>query len=367
LPDENSDSDNTSSDDMSSSWDSDASNASLGNIIESQRHVVGRPRALPGSKADNPRNDNRRLRYKERKHEKKLEQAWRIAVTDNNDTVANELQQELMKTHRGRSLFPGARKSEAELAVYRQLASNVKLLNTGLGQRSKHRGHLALKVTKDLPPAFCKEVLAFDPALIRQGRKRERDNPSAPALVTDHRSENGRARWSPEFEIELGNFFISRTEILSGAKTNTRRLLKPKGRVEAELYAEFPAVLRQAASRDPDMLPDSSKPNKVLTSMQKICSLQYMLQRNIHSIKRLNIKPDLIRSWSGNRLIAIPIFFMRNVLRRVQDEVSTHLEKLGLAPGRTSKPARGQHTIADFQPENHEITSIASSTFWQVH
>jgi hypothetical protein len=120
-----------------------------------------------------------------------------------------------------------------------------------------------------LPPAFCKEVLAFDPALIRQGRKRERDNPSAPALVTDHRSENGRARWSPEFEIELGNFFISRTEILSGAKTNTRRLLKPKGRVEAELYAEFPAVLRQAASRDPDMLPDSSKPNKVLTSMQK--------------------------------------------------------------------------------------------------
>ena len=63
-----------------------------------------------------------------------------------------------------------------------------------------------------------------------------------------------------------------------------------------------------------------------------------MLQRNIHSIKRLNIKPDLIRSWSGNRLIAIPIFFMRNVLRRVQDEVSTHLEKLGLAPGRTSKP-----------------------------
>ena len=30
LPDENSDSDNTSSDDMSSSWDSDASNASLG-------------------------------------------------------------------------------------------------------------------------------------------------------------------------------------------------------------------------------------------------------------------------------------------------------------------------------------------------
>jgi len=85
LPDENSDSDNTSSDDMSSSWDSDASNASLGNIIESQRHVVGRPRALPGSKADNPRNDNRRLRYKERKHEKKLEQAWRIAVTDNND------------------------------------------------------------------------------------------------------------------------------------------------------------------------------------------------------------------------------------------------------------------------------------------
>ncbi len=153
--------------------------------------------------------------------------------------------------------------------MYRQLASNVKLLNTGLGQRSKHRGHLALKVTKDLPPAFCKEVLAFDPALIRQGRKRERDNPSAPALVTDHRSENGRARWSPEFEIELGNFFISRTEILSGAKTNTRRLLKPKGRVEAELYAEFPAVLRQAASRDPDMLPDSSKPNKVLTSMQK--------------------------------------------------------------------------------------------------
>jgi hypothetical protein len=92
-----------------------------------------------------------------------------------------------------------------------------------------------------------------------------------------------------------------------------------------------------------------------------------MLQRNIHSIKRLNIKPDLIRSWSGNRLIAIPIFFMRNVLRRVQDEVSTHLEKLGLAPGRTSKPARGQHTIADFQPENHEITSIASSTFWQEH
>ena len=45
--------------------------------------------------------------------------------------------------------------------------------------------------------------------------------------------------------------------------------MKPKGRVEAELYAEFPAVLRQAASRDPDMLPDSSKPNKVLTSMQK--------------------------------------------------------------------------------------------------
>jgi hypothetical protein len=81
----------------------------------------------------------------------------------------------------------------------------------------KHQGWRK-KLVEEFSKVKGKKVLAFDPALIRQGRKRERDNPSAPALVTDHRSENGRARWSPEFEIELGNFFISRTEILSGAK-----------------------------------------------------------------------------------------------------------------------------------------------------
>ena len=53
----------------------------------------------------------------------------------------------------------------------------------------------------------------------------------------------------------IRDLFLSRTHILSGANTETRQLLMTKKRLEAELYAEYPSLLRAAAEQDPSMAP----------------------------------------------------------------------------------------------------------------
>ena len=204
-----------------------------GNISAKKR---GAPRAPSGSAADTPRNARRRQRAEERKLEAQWETAWRNAVAAQDDSKAEEYMQKLLPTVRGRSLFPSQTKTLAERKAFKQLADNIKNLNTSCGSRSKHRGSMATRITKGLPPQFCRDALAFDPAYLRQMKKRELAGGTAPSLLTDSRTELGRANWSTEFLVEVSNFFMSRTHIISGANTSTRRLLMRKERFEVEFY-----------------------------------------------------------------------------------------------------------------------------------
>ena len=139
-----------------------------------------------------------------------------------------------------------------------------------MGPRSKHRKDITARVTTGLPPQFCQDVLGLNLSSLRQFKKRSQDTNIQPALLKESRSEgNGRVAWSPAFEAEIVRFFESRTEILSGANTHTRKLLMNKGLLEAEFYAELPALLRRAVQSDPDMRPDDEKAEHVLTIMQK--------------------------------------------------------------------------------------------------
>ena len=234
------------------------------------RRRAGRPRAPDGSAADTARNAQRRRRAVEKRREDRLEADWRAAIAEKDDTKADMLCQDLLSTVRGRALFPSQTKTLSELKAMKKLADNVNELNQDMGPRSKHRKIIATRVTKGLPPNFCEEVLGFNAASLRQFRKQIRDNPSKPALLSEHRNEEkGRVCWSPAFEGEVARFFKSRTEILSGANTHTRKLLMNKGRLEAEFHAELPAILRSAVRHDPDMRPNTKKPNRILTEMEK--------------------------------------------------------------------------------------------------
>lgn len=231
------------------------------------RRTVGRPRAAVGSQADNKRNQRRRERAQERKAEDVLEANYRAAVAAQEDARAEELMLQLVQTKRGRELFPTFATSSSELKHYQKLGENVKELNSSMGKRSKHRQALSTKVTAGLPPSFTRDVLDLNPATLRKNRERQNKATDPPALLADSRTEGaGRESWSEAMVDAIRDFFLSRTHILSGANTETRQLLMTKKRLEAELYAEYPSLLRAAAEQDPSMAP--KKRTGILTLQQ---------------------------------------------------------------------------------------------------
>jgi hypothetical protein len=236
----------------------------------------GRPRAPPGSKADTPRNAQRRLRAQQRKTEDTLEKEWRAAVAAKDNKSASILYQKLLPTVRGRQLFPVVAKKLSTLKSMEGFGKNFKQMQKGLGVRSKHRKDIASSVTRDLPAQFCTKVLGFKPTYLRKARQRESKGrqrasieSTAPALITEGRDETkGRKCWKDDFKAVLATFFRSRAEILSGANTHTRRLLMTKIRLEIEFEAQYPAMLRKLSELDPDIRPDN-KSKKYLTTLQK--------------------------------------------------------------------------------------------------
>ena len=94
--------------------------------ISKVKRSTGRPRAVAGSAADTQRNAQKRIRYVERKREALLEADWRNAVAAKDNKKADELQQLLLPTVRGRQLFPSQTKTFSEHKALSQLASNVR-------------------------------------------------------------------------------------------------------------------------------------------------------------------------------------------------------------------------------------------------
>ena len=228
----------------------------------------GRARATQGSSADTARNAQRRRRYQQKLREDQLEKDSRSAVFQKNDKLAEKLYQELLPTVRGRHLFPSQTKTVGELKAMQKLGENFKSMQKDMPARSKHRAAIAHRVARGLPPSVCKEILGLKPSYLRKVRQRELVN-SNPALVTEHRDEgSGRVRWSAVYTDQIKSFFESRTEILSGAKTHTRRLLMTKGRLEAEFYAHYPALLRRVAELEPSVR-DDIKATQYMTVLQK--------------------------------------------------------------------------------------------------
>ena len=266
------------------STNTDTKTTQIRSLARPTRRVgPGRPRAPRGSAADTPRNAQRRKRAQQRRREKRLEQDWRQAVASCDDEKAEMLYQELLPTVLGRKLFPSQTKTTRELASLKVLGDNLRQLNEDLGSSSKHRTHIASRVTTGLPPQFCQDVLGFDKAYLRKTRQRQhnRDTNELPALLSEGRNEAcARVRWSPEFRAGIKSFFISRTEILSGANTHTRRLLMNKGRLEAEFHAHYPSMLRKIAEYDPEVVSDI-KSMQILTALEKnILAAQYAAKQD---------------------------------------------------------------------------------------
>ena len=237
---------------------------------------VGRPRAPPGSKADTRRNAQRRRRARQNRQEDLLEKDWRAAVASHDNETADELLQELLPTLRGRRLFPSLSHSLNQVKSFEKLGENVKQLNIDLGARSKHRKSIATRVTKGLPPEFCEDILAFKKSYLRKARQRESENVRKPSLLQEKRDEQTkRVRWGATYVEEIVKFFESRTEILSGANTLTRRLLINKGRLEAEFCAEYPAILRKIVRRDPSIRPDPNSGLILTTLQQNVLAAEY--------------------------------------------------------------------------------------------
>ena len=231
----------------------------------------GRPRAPLGSAADTPANARRRARAAERKREARLERDWRRAVAASDDTRAHELYLQLLPTVRGRKLFPSQTLANKEVKAMRKLAQNVRSLHSEMGVRSKHRKDMTARIVKGLPPAFTREVLGIKSSYLRQLKKREHDVSSCtvPSLISECRDDSkGRVRFSAEFRQLMTAFFMDNTVILSGADTETRRLLMNKGRLEAEFEVRYPSLLRKLATLDPAVRPDpESKANLTVLQM----------------------------------------------------------------------------------------------------
>ena len=180
-------SDFVSESDMFTDMDDSSSDSQAGSETDTETNnetdtdtssTLDRKRNIPPRKVGRPcfsdsrRNTRRRARYLEKKKEDKYEKDWRAAVAEGNDAQADQLQQQLLATKRGRILFPSHAKTAAELEATKQLSANVRELNRNMGSRSKHRKDFAARVTKGLPSGFCAAVLGFKPSTLRTYKAR---------------------------------------------------------------------------------------------------------------------------------------------------------------------------------------------------
>ena len=195
---------------------------------------------------------------------------WSQAVAQKNYSQANEIQSKLVPTVTGRKVFPEMHSTLSRENAFEKLSENVKTLNAAMGSKSKHRKDLAIQVTAGLPAIFCQTVLGFDAAYLGQVRKRHRDAPNEPALLTESRTESGyRNSKASILSTLLVEFFESRSYIESGSDTPCRVLTITMDRLEAELFAETPAILRRLHKREPSQCPVASFPaDKLLTRLQ---------------------------------------------------------------------------------------------------
>jgi hypothetical protein len=118
------DTDTSSDSDDEQDTDSVSESKDPGTDAESElvlHRRAGRPRAPSGSAADTARNAQRRKRAREKLAEAKLEEDWRAAVAGRDDLQAEILQQQLLPTVRGRTLFPSQTKTLSELKATKQL------------------------------------------------------------------------------------------------------------------------------------------------------------------------------------------------------------------------------------------------------
>ena len=113
-------SESTSDVDDVQAGDLTSSNTVLKPVVK-RKGRPGRPRAPQGSKADTPRNAQRRRRAQQKRREDRLERDWRAAVLSRDDQLADELYQELLPTVRGRHLFPSQTKTATELKAFQGL------------------------------------------------------------------------------------------------------------------------------------------------------------------------------------------------------------------------------------------------------
>ena len=236
----------------------------------------GRPPASPPNERDTPaekkvkkRNKRRRERYVEKKVETGMVKEYKEQILQGNMSQADQLQQKLITTTTGKKIFPSAAKSASNAVAATKLAENIKNnINANLKPRSKHRGSIAVRVCAGLPPQFCASALGFSPSYNRQARKRDLAMQIPNALETESRTETGRVTTSDALTLEYIKYLESRSAIFSGAKTGTLTLTMTMDRLEAELYAEQPAIIRRAVRQDPTMRPDVTKPQKYLTRRQ---------------------------------------------------------------------------------------------------
>ena len=169
--------------------------------IKSFKLPRGRPPSSPVSSTDSKevkktkeRNGRRRARYVERQDEQALFVEWKQAVNANHMDQADVLQCRILQTKAGRQLFPSASNAASDLQSASKLMDNVKVLNHDLGQRSKHRRAIVVRVTEGLPASFVSSRLGVAPSYVRQSRKRSHDDrmEEPAALYADSRSERGR-------------------------------------------------------------------------------------------------------------------------------------------------------------------------------
>jgi len=145
-------------------------------------------------------------------------------------------------------------------------------------------------------------------------------------------------------------FFLSRTHILSGAIRETRQLTLTQERLFAELYAEFPALLRRALRADPTLQVPVLANDKVLTRMQM----------NILAAQAAADEPGFLETTEYEvRLNA-------ELQRLMELAVYTALRKANLVPERKIEaPVRGIYS-RDFVTSTHRIFAPTPATFWKA-
>ena len=305
---------------------------------------IGRPRAVAGSTGDNKRNARKRAAYAAKPIFDAILKRYKQAIANgdlqNADSILNT---ELLLTKQGREKVP--KSSDALVAT--RVVQNVSMLNTGLGQKSKHRADILQRVTEGVPSGFCQRFLSVQPDYLRQAQRRSEKNPRPSALETEGRHEEGRKAHSDAVDAELVNFFLSRTHIDSDATLDTRQLTLTQERLFAELHAEMPAVLRRAVCANP--------------SLQVPVDLPSHPQANEHL--------SLAGRWGGGGFLEAKEYETRldaELQRLMQLSVYTALLTENLVPERKTEPPVRSMSSRDFVASSHPILAPQPATFWKA-